>query len=291
MKTFLTTFLILFPTLLFSQIDTTFYFGVNGKTCNYETAVIKKKVKRGIFKKITVITSKLDDDGWHFLFSEKITVLSDTISKIKIRGDEFSGRIMRHFEKMENGTWKFTDWLKERIKRTGFSTSKVPLIFDGQITDFYKNGRIKSVSQYKNNELISNKNWLPTGEKDADNIFYSVDSVPLFKPGTEILNQHIVQAFKKAGISGDNVNGKIVVGFVVRTDGTISGVRVVKGFAESVDKVAINAFETLKGEWKPAMLNGQNVNYLQLFPINFIYDRYDFDYLQLKGSTLYWEIN
>ncbi len=45
MKTFLTTFLILFPTLLFSQIDTTFYFGVNGKTCNYETAVIKKKGK------------------------------------------------------------------------------------------------------------------------------------------------------------------------------------------------------------------------------------------------------
>jgi len=291
MKPILFIFLFLLPTFIFGQTDTTLFFGVNGKIHDFKKPVIKKEVTHGMFKSIKVITSKSDGEEWHFLFSEKIKTLSDTVYKIKIRGDEFSGKIFRHFEKSENGNWKFTDWLKERIKRTGFATQKIPLIFDGETTDFYKNGRIKSISQYKNNELISNKNWLPTGEKDVDNIFYSVESVPLFKPGIVALNRHIVNAFKEAGISGDDVNGKIVVGFVVQTDGTISGIRIIKGVAKSVDAVAINAFKTLKGKWKPALLNGKNVNYLQLFPINFIYDRYNFDYLQLKGSMLYWEIN
>jgi hypothetical protein len=291
MKTILSVLIIILPLLTFGQKDTTMYFGVNGKMTGFENRVIKKEIKKGLFKKINVVTSKQDNDNWHFLFSEKIKIVNDSVFKIKIRGDEFSGRIIRHLEIQPDGHWKFTDWINERIKRTGYSTSKIPLIFDGEITDFYKNGQIKSISQYKNNELISNKNWLVTGEKEVDNIFYSVDSVPLFMPGIEVLNQHIVNAFKKAGISGDDVNGKIVVGFVVKTDGTISGIRMIKGITGIVDAVAKDAFKTLGGKWKPAQLNGHDVNYLQPFPINFIYDRYDFDYLQLKGSTLYWEIN
>jgi hypothetical protein len=35
----------------------------------------------------------------------------------------------------------------------------------------------------------------------------------------------------------------------------------------------------------------KNVNYFQQIPINFIYNRYDFEYLELKGSNLYWMIN
>ena len=279
------------PFLLFSQNNKTIYFGANGKVESIEKAKIRKEIKYVLFKRVKVITSKADEDNWQLLFSEKIKTIDDSTFKIKIRSDEFSGRVKRQFEKQENGTYKFTDWLDEQIKRVGYSTTKIPLIFDGEITDFYPNGMIKSISQYKNNELITNKNWLPDGNPDVDDIFYSVDSGPLFEDGIGNLHQHILKTFKDSGIDVADVAGEMVVGFVVKTNGKIDGIRVVKGITPSVNAVALQSFKTLMGEWKPAKLNNKDVNYFQLFPINFIVPEYNFDYLQMKGSMLYWVIN
>ena len=279
------------PFFVFSQNDTTIYFGVNGKVDLVEKTEIKKEIKYKLFKKIKVNTYKADEDSWHFLFSEKIKFVDDSTFKIKIKSDEFSGRVKRRFEKQENGIYKFTDWLDDRIKRVGFSKTKIPLIFEGEVTDFYANGRIKSVSQYKNNELLTNKNWLPNGDPDVDDIFYSVDSGPLFDDGVGVLHQHILKTYKDSGIDVADVAGKLVVGFVVRTDGTIDGIRIIKGITGSVNAVALLSFQTLPGVWEPAKLNNRDVNYFQVFPINFITPQYDFDYLQMKGSMLYWVIN
>ena len=291
MKILIIILLGLFPFFVFSQNDTTFYFGVNGKVESVEKAVVRKEIKHVLFKKVKVITSKAYEDNWQFLFSEKIKIVDDSTFKIKIRSDEFSGRIKRQFEKQENGNYKFTDWLDERIKRVGFSATNIPLIFEGEVTDFYANGRIKSISQYKNNELITNKNWLPNGEPDVDNIFYSVDSAPLFDDGIGRLHQHILKTFKNSGIDVADVAGELIVGFVVRTDGKIDGIRIIKGITPSVNTVAVQSFQTLMGVWEPAKLDDRDVNYFQLFPINFITPEYDFDYLQMKGSMLYWVIN
>lgn len=291
MKIFIFILLSFFPFLLFSQNNKTVYFGVNGKVESIEKAIIRKEIKNGLFKKVKVITSKTDEEKWHFLFTEKIKIVDDSTFKIKIRSDEFSGRVNRQFEKQENGIYKFTDWLNERIKRVGYSTTKMPLIFEGEVTDFYANGRIKSISQYKNNELITNKNWQPDGEPDVDDIFYSVDTSPLFEDGIGLLHKHILKTFKDSGIGAADVAGKLVVGFVVRTDGTIDGIRIIKGITGNVNAVAVHSFQTLSGTWEPAKLNNRDVNYFQLFPINFITPQYDFDYLQMKGSMLYWVIN
>ncbi len=291
MKIFIFILLSLFPFFVFSQNDTTIYFGVNGKVELVEKTDMKKEIKYKLFKKIKVNTYKVNEDKWHFLFSEKIKIVNNSTLKIKIRSDEFSGRVNRQFEKQENGSYKFTDWLNERIKRVGYSTTKIPLIFEGEVTDFYANGRIKSISQYKNNELITNRNWLPNGNADVDDIFYSVDSGPLFDDGIGSLHQHILKTFSDSGIDVADVAGKLIVGFVVRTDGKIDGIRIIKGITVSVNTVAVQSFQTLMGEWQPAKLDDRDVNYFQLFPINFITPEYNFDYLQMKGSMLYWVIN
>ncbi len=281
----------MFPFFVFRQNDTKIYFGVNCKVELVEKTDMKKEIKYKLFKKIKVNTYKVNEDKWHFLFSEKIKIVNNSTLKIKIRSDEFSGRVNRQFEKQENGSYKFTDWLNERIKRVGYSTTKIPLIFEGEVTDFYANGRIKSISQYKNNELITNRNWLPNGNADVDDIFYSVDSGPLFDDGIGSLHQHILKTFSDSGIDVADVAGKLIVGFVVRTDGKIDGIRIIKGITVSVNTVAVQSFQTLMGEWQPAKLDDRDVNYFQLFPINFITPEYNFDYLQMKGSMLYWVIN
>ncbi|MCF6358423.1 MAG: hypothetical protein L3J54_11510 [Draconibacterium sp.] len=279
------------PFFVFSQKDTVIFFGVNGKVNYVEKADIRKEISSGLFKKTKIITSKANEDNWQFLFTEKIKIVNDSTFKIKIRGDAFSGRVKRQFEMQENGIYKFTDWFDERIKRVGFSKTKIPLILEGEVTDFYSSGRIKSVSQYKNNELITNKNWLPNGKPDVDNIFYSVSSRPLFEPGIGDLHKHILKTFSDSGVDVADIAGKLVIGFVVRTDGTIDGIRIIKGITGNVNAIASLAFQTLPGIWEPAKLNNRDVNYFQLFPINFITPEYNFDYLQMKGSMLYWVIN
>lgn len=275
----------------FGQKDTTWFFGVNGKVSGVEKHDIKKEIDYRSGNKIRVETYKADENDWRLLYTEKIKVANDSTYEIKMRGDEFSGRFTRSFEQLQNGKFRFTDWLDHQIKRQGITRKKLPLLFDGEVTEFYPFGRIKSVSQYKNNRLQGNQNWLPTGKPVVDDVFYSVDREPRFEPGMGKLHQHLMQALKEAQFDLQSVEGRMVIGFVVTKAGETEGFRIIQGISDVLNGIIVTAIQTMEGEWIPAQLDGRAVNYLQLIPINFIYNTYDFDYLQLKGGALYWEIN
>lgn len=280
-----------FPFLGFGQKDTVYFFGVNGKIENPGKPDVMKKVEYRSARKIRVKTYKATESDWMLIYTENIKVLNDSVYQIKMKGDEFSGRFTRIYEKQDNGTYKFTDWLDDRVKRQGQTKSKVPLILDGEVTEFYPYGRIKSISQYRNNELYFNQNWLPNGDVLIDDIFYSVDEEPQFVPGLGVLHKHITKVISDYKFDLTTVQGKAVVGIVITKDGEIEGVQIVQGIGQQLNSILVNAFNTLEGSWVPAKLNEKNVNYFQQIPINFIYNRYDFEYLELKGSNLYWIIN
>lgn len=291
MKHFFFLCLLIFSFAGFCQSGKTVYFGINGKRTGFDKPDIKKEIKKHGRKKLTVKTFKAADGDWMPIYTEKIKMESDSVFLIRMKGNEFSGKIRRVYEQKEDSLWKFTDWLGEKIKRTGFTTSKIPLIFEGEVTEFYPYGRIQSVSQYSNNELISNKNWLPNGERTVDDIFYSVDKEPWYEPGPDAIRKHVMETFKKYHFDFSTIEGQIIVGFVVKTDGTIDAARIIKGIAPSVNHISLVALATLEGKWIPARLNNREVNYLQVFPINFIHHDYDFETLELRGSMLYWTIN
>jgi hypothetical protein len=274
-----------------SQNDTVFYFGVNGKTGAAVKKEIMKKVDYRGNKKIKVKTFKATETDWQLIYTEKIRVVKDSVYEIRMKGDEFSGRITRVFEPAGNGTFKFTDRIDKSVKRTGTTKQKVPLIFDGTVTENYNSGKLKSVSEYKNNELISNKNWQPDGTPMVDNIFYSVDSEPLYEPGMTFIHQQIRQAIKDAKFDLLTVEGKMVVGVVITKDGKIGGVQIVKGISQVLNGIIVDAFGKVEGAWVPAKLNNQNVSYFQMVPINFIYNKYNFDYLEMDRGMMYWVIN
>lgn len=291
MKRFLIIIAILLPTFGISQNDTVYFFGVNGKTGNPGKKEIMKKVDFRGSKKIKVKTYKATETDWQPIYTEKIKVVKDSVYEIRMKGDEFSGRITRTFEILENGTFKFTDKINSTVKRTGTTKQMVPLIFDGTVTENYNSGKIKSVSEYKNNELISNKNWHPDGTPLVDNIFYSVDSEPRFEPGMSFIHQQISQAIKDAKFDLLTVEGKMVVGLVITKDGKIDGIQVVKGISQILNGIIVDAFGKVQGAWVPAKLNNQDVSYFQMIPINFIYNKYNFDYLEMDRGMMYWVIN
>jgi hypothetical protein len=279
------------PSIGFSQKDTVLYYGVNGKLDNPAKNEIMKKVDYRGNKKIEVKTYKISENDWQLIYTEKIKVVKDSVFEIRMKGDEFSGRVTRIFEPLNNGLFKFTDRLNSTVKRTGTTKQKVPLIFDGAVTENYNSGKIKSVSEYKDNVLISNKNWQSDGTMLVDNIFYSADIEPRFEPGMPFIHQQIRQAIKDAKFDLLTVEGKMVVGFVITKEGKIEGVQIVKGISQTLNGIIVNAFNKVEGAWVPAKLNNQNVNYFQMIPINFIYNKYNFDYLEMDRGMMYWVIN
>jgi hypothetical protein len=291
MKQMLIILILIFPFLVFGNSDTIIYFGPNGKLNSDQVKVIKKEISRRSNKKVRIKTWKIEEGNQMLLFTENIIIRKSGLHNIRIDGQEFSENVSRSFEVKPDGLFLFTERHNNQVKRTGTTRSKIPLIFHGEVKEYYPNGTIKSESVYENNELISNKSWKENGEPYIDNVFYSVDSEPRFLRGTNRLHSHVLKQFKNSGIDLSQLEGRIVVGFVVMENGTIKGIRIEQGIASQLNNIAVQAMNSLLGEWQPARLNGKEVRFYQLFPINFIYHQADFDFLEMKGSMLYWEIN
>lgn len=286
------TILLLAPLFSFSaKNDTVFYFGVNGAISDISEPEVKKEINFRAGNRILVKTFKKDENDWQEVYKERINVQNDETWRITIKGEEFSDLIYRKFEKENDSLYKFTDAVEGRVKRIGFTKSKVPLIFEGNVTEYYPNGNKKSISVYKNNEMVSNENWLESGEPYIDNIFYSVDKEPLFLEGMGFFHKHLLKTFNQAQLDLSQAQGTIKVGFVVMENGTMRGIKIEDGINKPLDNLALQAFHTIMGEWKPAVLDGEEVRCFQIFPINFIYTEYDYDYVELRGGMLYWEIN
>lgn len=270
-----------------AQKETSLFIGTNGKLTTIDKALFIQKINTKSEKKTSVHTLKLKDSDWEKFNTELYEKENDSTFHIKVNGEDFTGSIYRTFQKQPDGTYLFKDQVKGVLVREGSAQSVVPLLLHGKVTDYYKTGNKKSVSIYTHNELVSNENWNDDGSKYIDNIFYSVDDDPTFTPGMGVLHKHVLQGFKNAGIDLSSISGRIVIGFVVTEKGTIEGAKILQGLGPTINTVALEQIKTLAGEWKPARLNNEKVNYFQVFPINFIYKQYQFEFAELRKAILH----
>jgi hypothetical protein len=78
---------IFLPFFAFSQKDTVYYYGVNGRINNPEKKDIMKSVDYRGNNKIKVKTYKNSETGWQLIYTENIKVVSDSVFEIKMKGD------------------------------------------------------------------------------------------------------------------------------------------------------------------------------------------------------------
>jgi len=279
-------FLLISSTIV-AQSNSELFIGTNGKLCTLDKAIYIQKIKSKSPQTATVQTLKLKEADWEKIYTEQYKKTNDSTYQIKANSEEFTGTIYRTFTQQADKTFRFKDSVKGIVIREGFAQSVMPLLLHGKVTEYYKNGNKKSISEFNHNELVSNQNWLENGDKYIDNIFYSTDIEPTFTPGMRVLHQHIIKGFKDAGVDVSSISGSVLVGFVVMENGIIDGIKIIKGVGSSVNTIAFEQFSTLKGEWKPAKLNNEIVRYYQVFPINFIYKQYSFEFAELRGAILH----
>lgn len=167
-------------------------------------------------------------------------------------------------------TEKFTEFLvqkdedvKEEVKSADdvkdTSTALGSTDFDQGTDD------LNNVREHKNEVIVEDKKPEPVEDK----VFTSVEQMPQFPGGDVALLKYISDHIKYPTIAMENnVQGKVVVQFVVTRDGSIGEVKVARGKDPDLDKEAVRVVKTLP-KFIPGKMNGQAVNVWYTLPINF----------------------
>ena len=167
-------------------------------------------------------------------------------------------------------TEKFTEFLvqkdedvKEEVKSADevkdTSTALGSVNFDQGTDD------LNIVREHKNEVIVEEKK--PVVEETK--VFTSVEQMPQFPGGEAELLKWISTHIKYPAIAMENnVQGKVVVQFVVTRDGSIGEVKIARGKDPDLDKEAMRVVKTLP-KFIPGKMNGQAVNVWYPLPINF----------------------
>lgn len=106
-------------------------------------------------------------------------------------------------------------------------------------------------------------------EEVADEVFSVVEEMPSFPGGNAEFYEYVSKNLKypKKAIKA-NVEGKVIVRFVVDENGDISDVEVLKGIGYDCDEEAVRVLQS-SPDWKPGKQRGRNVKVRVMVPLTF----------------------
>ena len=87
----------------------------------------------------------------------------------------------------------------------------------------------------------------------------TVDRPPLFIGGDAALATYTTQLQYPQEAQDRNIQGQVVIGFTVDTEGKSSGYHVLRSVGGGCDQEALRVVKTIPNEWVPAQVEGQNV--------------------------------
>ncbi len=109
----------------------------------------------------------------------------------------------------------------------------------------------------------------PIEDPEENRIHVVVERMPEFPGGEAAMQQFIARSIRYPVIAQENgIQGRVVVQFVVNTDGKIVDVEVVRGVEESLDREAIRVVKTMP-PWTPGRQGGKAVRVKYTLPIRF----------------------
>ncbi len=106
--------------------------------------------------------------------------------------------------------------------------------------------------------------------KAKEPVFNVVDEMPSFEGGEAALFKYLSNRIKYPRLALENgIKGKVILQFVVNTDGSIQDVKVLRGIGGGCDEEALNAVKKMP-TWKPGSMNGKNVRVKYTLPVSFL---------------------
>ena len=134
--------------------------------------------------------------------------------------------------------------------------------------------QVKVVEQSQANDTV---NWevaeAPQGEEaPVEKVFDVVEKMPEYPGGMEKLFEYLSQniCYPKEAMEKD-IQGRVIVTFVVKKDGSISDACVVKSVDPLLDEEGLRVINAMPN-WTPGMQKGEPVNVKYTVPISFRLD-------------------
>ena len=121
------------------------------------------------------------------------------------------------------------------------------------------------VREHKNEVIVEEKKPEPVKEE----VFRAVEQMPRFPGGEAELMKYLSTHINYPTMAMENnVQGRVVVQFVVTKTGKIGEVKVVRSVDRDLDKEAVRVCKTLP-DFIPGKMNGQAVNVWYTLPVSF----------------------
>ena len=104
-------------------------------------------------------------------------------------------------------------------------------------------------------------------------VFTSVEHVPEFPGGLNAFSQFLSSNIRYPKEARDkNTQGRVIISFIVETDGSLSNIKVARGIGDGADEEALRVL-ALSPKWKPGTQNGLTVRVAYSVPINFTLEK------------------
>ena len=273
-----------------------YYYGPNSRPVKNTNNARELKEVREKSKSQFIIKTRVKPESeksvteWPVTQQEKIKLEHDGTQFIRRKGKGFFARkIYRTMTEKKPGYYEFSESdLAGNMLLSGYSSSYLPLNFEGVLTQYHSNGKVKSLSQFKDNQLVSNQNWLKSGEPYIDSVFYSTDTEPEYKMGPQFFNSYIIQSLNNSELDLSEINDVVEVGWVIMENGQMDGIITLSGKSRQLNQLIVNIIAGMPGEWQPAMLDGKAVRYFISVPLNFSHLEASFQEMELSSGTLHY---
>lgn len=131
-------------------------------------------------------------------------------------------------------------------------------------TDFDKGvDDINIVREYKDEVIVEEK------KPEPPQVFEAVEQMPTFPGGEAELLKYVAKHLVYPTLAAENgIQGQVVVKFVVKADGSVGDVIVVRSKDPDLDKEAVRVIKTLP-KFIPGRMNGQAVSVWFTLPVRF----------------------
>ena len=121
----------------------------------------------------------------------------------------------------------------------------------------------------KVDELVESNHLLVQTEDDSDKIYDKVEELPAFPGGEIALMRFLSDNMKYPKVARESgIQGRVVVQFVVGSDGSIGNAKVIRSINPYLDKEALRVVSVMP-RWKPGMQKGKPVSVQYTMPLMF----------------------
>lgn len=138
--------------------------------------------------------------------------------------------------------------------------------------ELYRKAMVNGVKEASNEITKVNAkkaSALLRADENSEPIYVTSTEMPEFPGGNEAFLLYLNKSIVYPALARERgIEGRVVVTFVIRKDGTITDIWVARSVSPELDNEAVRVISVMPN-WKPGTINGEPVNVRYSIPVNF----------------------